>query len=114
MKRGITENLLIDTEARVWQCSHCGYTLGPASAPYKHGCLVAERSPHEIWPPVIDGPVNFSYHPDWCRIVEFYCPACAWLIEIEVLPPGHPITSDIELDLEALDARTAAERAQEP
>jgi acetophenone carboxylase len=39
------------------------------------------------------------------RIVEFYCPGCGTQIETEYLPPGHPITHDIEIDLEALKKR---------
>jgi len=42
---------------------------------------------------------------DWCRIVEFYCPGCAVLMEVEYLPPGHPLTRDIELDIDAMKAR---------
>jgi hypothetical protein len=30
-----------------------------------------------------------------------------------MLPPGHPITHDIELDLDALRARAGAEQAEE-
>jgi acetone carboxylase gamma subunit len=37
--------------------------------------------------------------------VEFYCPGCAALLECEYLPPGHPLTHDIELDIDALRAR---------
>jgi len=32
-------------------------------------------------------------------------------MEVEMLPPGHPITHDIELDLDALRARAEAEAA---
>lgn len=108
MKTQITENLDVDLDARRWQCHHCSGDLGPATESYKKGCLVAARDPEEIWQPLVDEPVTFSYHRDWCRIVEFYCPACAWLIEVEVLPPGHPITHDIQLDLDELDTRLSA------
>ncbi len=39
------------------------------------------------------------------RIVEFHCPGCFTQIETEYLPPGHPITHDIEIDLDKLKAR---------
>ena len=45
---------------------------------------------------------NFSFDPEWIRIVEFYCPSCAVMVENEYLPPGHPLTWDIDLDLDAL------------
>ncbi|HLU56080.1 MAG TPA: acetone carboxylase subunit gamma [Pseudonocardia sp.] len=100
----VTENLDVDVEARRWSCHHCGADLGAAEANYKQGCLVAARDPEEIWQPHVQEEVTFSYNRDWCRLVEFYCPGCGWLIEVEVLPPGHPITHDIELDLDGLAA----------
>jgi acetone carboxylase gamma subunit len=39
------------------------------------------------------------------RIVEFYCPGCGTQIETEYLPPGHPITHDIEIDIDMLQQR---------
>ena len=39
------------------------------------------------------------------RIVEFYCPGCGTQIETEYLPPGHPITYDIEIDIDSLKER---------
>lgn len=110
MKIRITENLDVEVAARRWHCHHCAADLGSAEDSYKKGCLVAARDPQEIWQPLVDEPVNFSYDREWCRIVEFYCPSCAWLIELEVLPPGHPITHDIQLDLDELDRRAAAEQ----
>jgi len=44
-------------------------------------------------------------NPKWMRILEFYCPSCGTQIETEYLPPGHPITQDIEIDIEALKQR---------
>jgi acetophenone carboxylase len=111
VKRRITEYLDIDLETSEWQCNRCGTSLGPATQNYKQGCLIAQRSPEEIWEPLVDGPVTFSYNPGWCRIVEFYCPGCGGMMEVEMLPPGHPITHDIELDLDALRARAEAEAA---
>lgn len=109
MKTQITENLDVDVAKRRWLCHHCGTDLGPAEDNYKKGCLIAARVPEEIWQPHVDEAVTFSYHREWCRIVEFYCPKCAWLIEVEVLPPGHPITNDIQLDLDRLAGRVATE-----
>ena len=51
------------------------------------------------------GAFNFSPDPLWVRIVEFYCPGCGTQVETEYLPPGHPITHDIEIDVEQLKER---------
>jgi acetophenone carboxylase len=42
------------------------------------------------------------------RIVEFYCPGCGVQIETEYLPPGHPLTHDIEVDIDRLKNRIAS------
>ena len=102
-----TEYLDLDIDHEQWHCHDCGHALISARENYKRGCLVAERMPQEIHNPVIDGPYSFAPDKDWVRIVEFYCPGCARQIETEYLPPGHPITHDIELDVDSLQARLA-------
>ena len=102
-----TEYLDLDIDREQWHCHDCGHGLISARENYKRGCLVAERMPQEIHNPVIDGPYSFAPDKDWVRIVEFYCPGCARQIETEYLPPGHPITHDIELDVDSLKARLA-------
>ena len=64
-----------------------------------------ERDPREIHPPILEGEYTFSPDPDWVRIIEFYCPGCAIQVETEYLPPGHPITHDIEVDVKRLKQR---------
>ncbi len=100
-----TEYLDLDLNDEHWYCHDCGTCLIAASENYKRGCLVAERSPAEIHKPVISGEYSFAPDENWVRIVEFYCPNCARQIETEYLPPGHPITHDIELDLDSLKMR---------
>ena len=102
MKRQITEYLNVDLETEMWCCNHCGRELISGRANYKKGCLVYERDPREIYLPLVDGPYSYAPDPEWARIVEFYCPGCGIMIENEVLPPGHPITHDIELDIDKL------------
>ena len=109
MRRQITEYLEIDLEEEQWICTRCGRRLCAARANYKEGCLVRERDPREIHRPVIEGDYTFAPDAEWCRILEFICPGCATLLEVEYLPPGHPITHDIEIDVDALKARVAAE-----
>jgi acetone carboxylase gamma subunit len=105
----MTEYLDIELEARRWRCHQCGHDLGPAGSPYKEGCLVIDRDPREVHPVFSEEKeFNFSFDPEWVRLLEFVCPGCATLIETEYLPPGHPLTWDIEIDLDALEARYAA------
>jgi len=105
MRRRITESLDIDLERRMWCCNRCGADLISAERNYKEGCLVYERDPATVHNPLIEGDYSLSPHPDFCRIVEFYCPRCGTMLENEYLPPGHPITHDIELDLDRLVER---------
>jgi len=103
MRVRITEYLDIDLESRHWHCNHCGHDIGPAERSYKEGCLIADRDPREVHPVIGHDPhFNFSFDPEWVRLLEFYCPGCATLVETEYLPPGHPLTWDIDLDLDAL------------
>jgi acetophenone carboxylase len=107
MRPRITEYLEIDLETEQWACVKCGRELGSARENYKHGCLVWERDPREVHRPVVGGEYTFAPDPAWCRILEFICPGCATLIEVEYLPAGHPVTHDIELDIDALKRRHA-------
>lgn len=108
MKVLMTENLRIDLDAEQWECRACAAPLISARDDYKRGLLVYNRDPREIHKPMLDPdkyPFTYSPHPDWCRILEYYCPKCGTMIETEYLPPGHPPTRDIELDLDALKAQ---------
>ena len=102
-----TEYLNLDLEGENWCCGRCGHVLICAHENYKRGCSVRERDPREIHPPILDGEYTFSPDPTWVRIIEFHCPNCAVQVETEYLPPGHPITHDIEVDIAALKRRIA-------
>ncbi len=103
MKIRITEYLEVDLDSQKWCCQRCGQELGDARQNYKKGCLVAEKPLDEVYPPLPEGSsYGFSPDPDFCRLLEFYCPSCGVMIENEYLPPGHPITHDIELDIDSL------------
>ena len=101
----ITEYLDLDLDAERWLCNRCGRELGAARDNYKKGCLLYDRDPREVHLPIVEEQFSFAPDPMWVRIVEFYCPQCGTQIETEYLPPGHPITWDIEIDLDALKAR---------
>lgn len=101
----VTEYLFLDVARERWICQRCGHDLGSARENYKKGCLLYDRDPREVHPPRVAGEFNFSPDPLWVRIVEFYCPGCGAQVETEYLPPGHPITWDIEFDLDSLKHR---------
>lgn len=101
----ITEFLDLDIERELWMCNRCDRMLGSARESYKKGCLLYDRDPREIHPALVSAEFNFSPDPEWVRIVEYYCPGCGTQIETEYLPPGHPITHDIEIDLDRLKER---------
>jgi acetophenone carboxylase len=101
----VTEYIDLDVELEKWFCNRCGHELGPARQSYKRGCLLYDRDPREIHPALVSGEYNFSPDPMWVRIVEIYCPSCGVQMETEYLPPGHPITWDIEIDLDRLKQR---------
>ena len=103
MRVAITEYLEIDLNARRWHCRRCECDLGSALESYKIGCLVRARDPREVHFPLgTNVEFNFSFDPKWSQLIEFYCPQCVTLVETEYLPPGHPLTWDIQLDLDAL------------
>lgn len=104
----ITEYLEIDLDRETWNCLVCGHEIAPARGDYKRGLLLHDRDPREVYPPRFDGEHSFAPDPAWCRIVEFYCPGCGTQIETEYLPPGHPLTHDIDIDIDALRARHVA------
>ncbi len=106
MKVRITEYLEIDLKEEKWVCQRCGQHLIDARQNYKKGCLAAQKPFEQVHPPLVEGQAHsFSPDADYCRLVEFYCPKCGIMIENEYLPPGHPITHDIQLDLDALQKR---------
>src|SRR5713101_2067698 len=101
----VTEYLDLDIQQERWLCNRCGHEIGPARENYKKGCLLYDRDPREIHPPIVEGSYSFAPDPLWVRIVEFNCPGSVTQIETEYLPPCHPITHDIEMDIKTLKAR---------
>lgn len=109
----ITEYLDIDLESEMWCCNRCGVELISARDNYKKGCLVWAREDKEIHRPLDEeSQVNFCVNPEWMLIVELYCPKCGTMIECEYLPPGHPLTHDIELDIDKLRVKYLGRKGQ--
>lgn len=108
MKANMTEYLSIDLEKEVWCCRRCDHEIAHARSNYKEGLLVYNRDPREIHKPIINPDLyefTFSPDPNWCQILEYYCPECATMVEVEYLPPGHPPIRDMEFDIDALKER---------
>ncbi|HZR33897.1 MAG TPA: acetone carboxylase subunit gamma [Nevskia sp.] len=104
----ITEYLRINLDTENYECRRCGKVLVSARDNYKRGLLVYDRDPREIHKPLLDtGKYERTYspNPQWCRILEYYCPQCGTMMEVEYVPPGHPPLRDIELDIDALKAQ---------
>lgn len=105
----VTEYLDMDLEKERWLCNRCGEPLCSARDSYMKGCLVYERPAEEIYGPTygLTNEQGVSYAPDsnFLRILELYCPNCGVLMEVQYLPPGHPIPRDIELDIDKLKQR---------
>lgn len=110
MKICITEYLRIDLARERWECRRCACDLGAARDNYKRGLLVHARDPREIHQPVVD-PTRYAYtfapDPTYCALLEYYCPACGTLVEVEYTVPGHPPVHDIELDVDDLKRKAA-------
>ncbi len=105
MKVLITEYLRIDLSSEQWECRCCGQQLGAARRNYKEGLLVYSRDPRDIHRPLLDpGKYEKTFAPDpkWCAILEYYCPHCGTMIEVEYTVPGHPPVHDLDLDIDAL------------
>ncbi|MDB5986225.1 MAG: acetone carboxylase subunit gamma [Nevskia sp.] len=105
MKVPMTEYLEIDLDAELWLCRRCAHKVGSARASYKEGLLVYQRDPREIHKPILDPELyEFTFAPDptWQQIIEYYCPTCGVMAEVEYLPIGHPPMHDMDFDLDAL------------
>jgi acetone carboxylase, gamma subunit len=104
----ITEYIDLEVEDERWRCRVCDAELGPARSSYREHLRLHERDPLEVHRARLDGELSFAPDPAWVRIVEFYCPGCSTQVDTEYLPPGHPITHDIEIDVDRLKERLAS------
>lgn len=118
MKVHMTENLRIDLDSERWECRKCDRDLADARDNYKRGLLVYDRDPREIHSAIVDPEhyqFTFAPDPEWIRILEYCCPGCGTQVEVEYLPPGHPPTRDMALDIDALKRQWAGrEELPEP
>jgi len=111
-KMRITETVEIDLDKEMWCCRRCHAEIHTARESYLKGCLVYERPASEIYGPSIpikqdSASISYAPEPDFMRVVEFYCPKCGAMMTVQYLPPGHPIVTEIELDIDKLKERAA-------
>ena len=95
----------LDVDDERWRCHDCDHDLGSARDDYKRGLLVTERDPAEVHPAGFEGEYTFAPKGDWIRVLEFHCPGCGRQVETEYLPPGHPLTRDTSIDVDAIKRR---------
>lgn len=76
----------------------CGQGLGDYRENWKLKTLIYVRDTEEKFAEVFLAPTTFE--PNVVEIREFYCPGCGNLLDVECVPPGHPIAFDFLPDLE--------------
>jgi acetone carboxylase gamma subunit len=107
----ITEYLRINLDSENWECRRCDHVYGSARSSYKKYTVVYNRDQREVHKPLIDPELyeyTFAPDPQYCALLEFYCPGCAALIEVEYTVPGLAPLLDIELDIDKLKAQWSA------
>lgn len=90
------------TGERVVRCG-CGHRFGDYQINWKENALLRERNPRDY--EVYQGPR--AADPDWHRLREFYCPNCAALLDVEMVPTGYPFIFNFLPDLEATEEEGA-------
>ncbi len=71
---------------RVVRCE-CGHEFGDYRRNWKLAALVYERDTGdgEVFSP------DHAFDSTWMILREFYCPGCGAQLEVEAVPPAHPI-----------------------
>ena len=67
----VTEYLDLDLDREQWLCNRCGHVIGPARENYKRGCLLYDRDPREIHPPLVPGRLAFLLIRSGCASWNF-------------------------------------------
>jgi acetone carboxylase gamma subunit len=82
---------------RIVKCD-CGHEFGPYTENWKLYALIYVRDTVESLAELYPGPK--ACDPAVQEIRELICPGCATILEVEAVPPGHPLTFDFLPDLE--------------
>lgn len=73
----------------------CGQEFCEYTENWKEYALVYIRHPRDGV--IFNGPRGAD--PDWMELREFYCPACAAQLDVEMVPPGYPFLFHFVPDL---------------
>lgn len=85
---------------RIVKCD-CGQEFGDYRRNWKFSAAVYERDP-------TDGEVHVgprAADPGWMVLREFYCAGCGSQLEVEAVPPGHPIVFQALPDIDGFYAK---------
>ena len=114
----ITESLDIDLDTEKWCCHRCGEAMNSAREPFTRGALVYDKPAATVYGKPMklskDTTVSYAPDPDFMHVIEYYCPGCGALLNVHYLPPGHPIPTDILLDIDKLKEKHAGEAQPQP
>lgn len=83
---------------RVTKCA-CGHEFGDYRQNWKLGCKIRTRKTIDEMSQVYDSAPAVP-EPGWQEIREFFCPACASQLAVEVVAPGYPIVFEMLPDLD--------------
>ena len=90
-------NAVGSSEGLVVRCD-CGHDFCPPNRNWKMEAAIFVRDDDEtiaeIFPKMAGG------DPEWVEVREFYCPACARLLEVDAAVPGYPVLHDFLPDIE--------------
>ena len=86
-------------KSRVVKCD-CGHEYGDYRKNWKLGANIFIRDTKEKMTEIY--PAMLAADTDWMELREYYCPKCFTLLDVEAVPPGYPIISNFEPDIDAL------------
>lgn len=85
-------------KSRVVKCD-CGHEFGDYRENWKLGANIFIRDTKEKMTEIY--PAMLAADTDWMELREYYCPKCFTLLDVEAVPPGYPIISNFEPDIDA-------------
>jgi acetone carboxylase gamma subunit len=85
-------------KSRVVKCD-CGHEFGDYRENWKLGANIFIRDTKEKMTEIY--PAMLAADTAWMELREYYCPKCFTLLDVEAVPPGYPIISNFEPDIDA-------------
>lgn len=94
---GESLNVVRAGEDLVIRCD-CGHDFCDHARNWKMEALVYIRDTEESLREVYAQMTHCD--PEWMELREYYCPGCLRQLEVEALPPGHPVVQEFLPDIE--------------